>query len=76
MFNSIKKNLVTIHREKKNGFNKDFELQTILFNLEGAIIIFKETSIRFINLISEDIFSKAVPNFQDKLANNQYSHDK
>ena len=47
-----------------------------MFNLEGAIIIFKETSIRFINLISEDIFSKVVPNFQENLASNQYSHDK
>jgi hypothetical protein len=47
-----------------SGIQKDYELQTILFSLEGAIIIFKEKSIRFINGSSENIFNHCDPNFQ------------
>ena len=65
ILNANKKNLETVHEERKNGIRKDFELQTIMFNLEGAITIFKETSIRFINGMSEEIFNESVPHFKE-----------
>lgn len=65
ILNSTKQNLLIIHEERKNSIKKDFELQTIMFNLEGAITIFKEKSIRFINGMSEEIFNKSVPDFKE-----------
>ena len=47
-----------------NGIRKDYELQTILFSLEGANIIFREKSVRFINMMSESIFSSCDPLFR------------
>ena len=45
------------------GIRKDYELQTILFSLEGANIIFREKSVRFINMMSESIFGSCDPKF-------------
>jgi hypothetical protein len=64
ILNVNKRNFKSFFKEHMSGIQKDYELQTILFSLEGAIIIFKDKSIRFINGSSENIFNHCDPNFQ------------
>ena len=57
MLNAKKDNMEAYFNYRINVIRKDFELQTILFSIEGANIIFREKSVRFINPICENIFT-------------------
>ena len=78
ILNAKKSNMESKLVSQISGIRKDFELQTILFSLEGANIIFREKSVRFINMISESIFSSCDPifrNFSDSTINIESQQD-
>ena len=65
ILNARKENMEANLDSQINGIRKDFELQTILFSLEGSNIIFREKSVRFINQYCESIFTSCDPNFKN-----------